>query len=70
MLPHDPTGKSGPKKPLPDHVSFDIAISQCRRVCVHARTINCMHCVFAMQITHMLVPSTSFTTFLICFMIV
>lgn len=21
MLPHDPTGKSGPKKPLPDHVS-------------------------------------------------
>ena len=20
MLPHDPTGKSGPKKPLPDHV--------------------------------------------------
>ena len=23
MLPHDPTGKSGPKKPLPDHVSQD-----------------------------------------------
>ena len=22
MLPHDPTGKSGPKKPLPDHVSM------------------------------------------------
>ena len=21
MLPHDPTGKSGPKKPLPDQVS-------------------------------------------------
>ena len=26
MLPHDPTGKSGPKKPLPDHVSVMYAI--------------------------------------------
>lgn len=24
MLPHDPTGKSGPKKPLPDQVSTRI----------------------------------------------
>lgn len=22
MLPHDPTGKIGPKRPLPDHVSI------------------------------------------------
>ena len=22
MLPHDPQGKTGPKKPLPDHVSI------------------------------------------------
>ena len=27
MLPHDETGKSGPKKPLPDQVSLWVTIS-------------------------------------------
>lgn len=32
MLAHDPTGKSGPKKPLPDqvsdiHISFNVVLS-------------------------------------------
>ena len=37
MLPHDPTGKTGPKKPLPDQV--------CLVITVYPNSVEVLHIV-------------------------
>ncbi len=41
MLPHDPTGKSGPKKPLPDQVSLNYVMFTLLSLCLPMLYLHC-----------------------------